>query len=366
MAKKKVEKTIGGGSFRERALSLTKLDKSSVMSESEFFDEKFFIPTEYPLLNLAMSGSVDKGLYPGVKIVAGPSRHFKTSFSLVDVSAFLKAKPNGTVLFYDNEFGTSKEYMKQFDVDIERVIHLPFKNLEELKFDMCQQLENMAKEDEGNVFMFVDSIGSAASKKEMNDAMDGNGASDMTRAKEVKSLMRIVLPWIKQKNVYSTFIAHTYQTMEMFSKQILGSGQGLMLAANNVWFIGRAQGEKDDDKNLLGYNFTIKAEKSRFVQEGKKFPISVTWENGIEKYSGLSELAEEMDIIEKVKDGRSFVYKFGELTSSPENINIDENFWNQVFTKSYFKYKLSQEFKLVKTNKNGEKVDKDTGEIVED
>jgi hypothetical protein len=336
MAKEKKERVIVKGSLKDRVLQLTSLEKSAVLSESTLFDDSEYIPTDFPLINLALSGKVDGGLYPGVHIIAGPSRHFKTSFALVEAQAFLKHKKDGLILFYDNEFGTTTSYFDSYGIDSTRVVHLPFKHVEELKFDLVKQLENLTEEDEGNVFILVDSLGSAASKKETNDAIDGNSSADMTRAKEIKSLMRIILPYIRIKRLYSTIIAHTYKTMEFISKEVLGSGQGPMLAANNVWFISRRQGEKDEDGNLEGYDFTIKAEKSRFVKEGKKFPVEVSWENGIEKYSGLAELASEFGVIDKVKEGKKPAYEYNKLKVLADDIGSHDEFWKVVFKETEF------------------------------
>ena len=41
------------------------------------------IPTDIPMLNVALSGDIDGGLTPGLTMLAGPSKHFKTSFALV-------------------------------------------------------------------------------------------------------------------------------------------------------------------------------------------------------------------------------------------------------------------------------------------
>ena len=47
-------------------------------------------PTDVPMMNVALSGSIDGGLSPGVTILAGPSKHFKSSFSLKIASAYMQ------------------------------------------------------------------------------------------------------------------------------------------------------------------------------------------------------------------------------------------------------------------------------------
>jgi hypothetical protein len=83
--------------------------------------------------------------------------------------------------------------------------------------------------------------------------------------------------------------------METFSKAIVSGGSGITYAANAVWIIGR-QTEKEG-KEVSGYNFIINIDKSRFVKEKSKIPISVTHKGGISKYSGLQDLAIEAKLI---------------------------------------------------------------------
>ena len=68
------------------------------------------------------------------------------------------------MLFYDSEFGSPQAYFKQFDIDTSRVLHTPITNVEELKFDLIGQLDNLDRKD--NVIVVIDSIGNLASKKE--------------------------------------------------------------------------------------------------------------------------------------------------------------------------------------------------------
>ena len=67
---------------------LDKLKKNStiketeVLNKSKFFNKKDMIQTTVPMINVALSGSLEGGLTPGLTVFAGPSKHFKTAFSL--------------------------------------------------------------------------------------------------------------------------------------------------------------------------------------------------------------------------------------------------------------------------------------------
>ena len=173
-------------SIMDKLKKNSKLDHTSVLSESKFFTEKDMVPTDVPMMNVALSGSIDGGLAPGLTVLAGPSKHFKTSFALIMASAYLKQYPDAALLFYDSEFGSPQAYFEQYDIDTSRVLHTPVTNVEELKFDLIGQLEALDRND--RVCVVIDSIGNLASKKELEDAINEKSVADMSRAKSLKGL----------------------------------------------------------------------------------------------------------------------------------------------------------------------------------
>ena len=185
----------------------SKLKNTEVLSESKFFNEKDMTPTDVPMVNVALSGSVDGGLAPGLTVLAGPSKHFKTSFALIMAAAYLKQNKDAVMLFYDSEFGSPETYFDQFGVDTSRVLHTPITNVEELKFDLIGQLEELDRKDK--VIVVIDSIGNLASKKELDDAMNEKSVADMSRAKALKGLFRMATPYLNMKNIPMLAVNHT-------------------------------------------------------------------------------------------------------------------------------------------------------------
>jgi hypothetical protein len=81
----------------------TTIKDSAILDKSKFFTEKDFVPTRVPMINVALSGSLDGGLIPGLTMWAGPSKHFKTAFSLLMAKAYMDKYPEAVLLFYDSE-----------------------------------------------------------------------------------------------------------------------------------------------------------------------------------------------------------------------------------------------------------------------
>jgi RecA/RadA recombinase len=272
---------------------------SAILAKSKFFNAKDMIPTAVPIINVALSGKLDGGLTPGLTMWAGPSKHFKTAFSLLMAKSYLDKYPEAALLFYDSEFGTPQSYFDSFGIDTERVLHTPLTDIEQLKFDIMAQLTQLERGDK--LIIVIDSIGNLASKKEVEDALAEKSVADMSRAKQVKSLFRMVTPHLSLKDIPMVVVNHTYMEIGMFPKAIVGGGTGSYYSADNIFIIGRQQ-EKDGTE-VTGYNFIINVEKSRYVKEKSKIPVSVSFDGGISTWSGLLDLAIESKHVVKPKNG---------------------------------------------------------------
>lgn len=278
-------------SLASRMIKAGVIDKAAVMSESEFFGNEDYISLPVPMMNVAYSGKLDGGLTPGMHMVAGPSKHFKSNLCLVMIKAFLDKYDDGLILFYDSEFGSIPEYWATMGIDVSRVIHLPIMNMEEFKFDVMKKLEEIGKGGgKDRVMIYVDSLGNLASKKELDDALKESSAADMTRAKVGKGLARMVTPYLTALKIPFIAIQHTYDTMELYSKKIVSGGQGWILSSHSIFIMGKRQ-VKQEGKPLEGFDFVMNTDKSRFIKEKSAIPITVTFEGGIDKYSGLYEVA---------------------------------------------------------------------------
>ena len=286
-------------SILEKLKKNSTIKDTAILSKSKFFNEKDLIGTPVPMINVAFSGNLNGGFAPGLTMWAGPSKHFKTAFSLLMAKAYMDKYPDAALLFYDSEFGTPIKYFETFDIDMERVVHTPLTDIEQLKFDIMQQLQEINRGDK--LIIVLDSIGNLASKKEVEDALEGKSVADMSRAKQVKSLFRMVTPHLTIKDIPMVVVNHTYKEIGMFPKDIVGGGTGSYYSADNIFILGRQQ-EKDGTE-IVGYNFIINVEKSRYVKEKSKIPVSVAFEGGINKYSGLLDIALDGGFVTKPANG---------------------------------------------------------------
>lgn len=333
-------------SIMEKLKKNSKIKTTEVLDQSKFFTEKDMVPTDVPMVNVALSGSIDGGVTPGLTVLAGPSKHFKTSFALLMAGAYLKAKEDAVMLFYDSEFGSPQAYFEQFGIDTSRVLHTPIANVEELKIDLINQLEELDRND--NVIVVIDSIGNLASKKELEDALNEKSVADMSRAKALKGLFRMCTPYLTMKNIPMLAVNHTYKEIGLFPKDIVGGGTGIYYSADNIWILGRQQDKVGTE--IKGYHFVINVEKSRYVKEKSKIPISVSWEGGVQRYSGLLDVALVGNYCTKPSNGwyARVDRETGEILEPKVRLadTLKEEFWAPIFAETDFAEFLKSQYSI--------------------
>jgi RecA/RadA recombinase len=322
------------------------ISDTATLTNSKIFGKKDVISTPIPMINVALSGDIDGGFTPGLTVLAGPSKHFKTLFALVMGASFLKKYSDGVLMFYDSEFGTPVSYFESLGIEQSRVMHTPITDIELLKSDIMNQLKGIDRKDK--VMIIVDSVGNLASRKEVEDAINEKSVADMTRAKQMKSLFRMVTPHLTIKDIPMIAVNHTYQTQEMFSKTVVSGGTGIYYSADNIWIIGRQQEKDDKTKQIEGYHFIINIEKSRYVKEKSKIPITVTYEGGINKWSGFLENALEAKLLGKPLAGRyERVDENGEFFGpryKEDDIIANDEFWHDILKTTNFKEFIHEKY----------------------
>lgn len=113
---------------------------------------------------------------------------------------------------------------------------------------------------------------------------------------------------------------------------------GGMYSANQVFIITKAQ--EKDGTDLLGYKFTINIEKSRYVREKSKFPFIVKFQGGIDRWSGLVDIALECGILTKVSAQKYAVVdmetgEVGQDTYFRKEL-VGKDFWVPILNNEHF------------------------------
>lgn len=114
---------------------------------------------------------------------------------------------------------------------------------------------------------------------------------------------------------------------------------GSYYSADNIYILGRQQ--EKDGQDLIGYNFIINVEKSRYVREKARIPVTVRFDGGISRYSGLLDMALESGHVTKPNVGwyAKVNTTTGEVESKKWRAADTESaeFWDSILADESFK-----------------------------
>ena len=200
----------------------------SVMDVSTFSEVTEWINTGNYHLNACVSGSLFGG-WPNNRSssIAGPSGTGKTFLVLNSIREAISMGYN--IIFYDSEASVDKEQMEKFGIDTARVNYQPMNTVQDFRTSVTTITRKMqdVKRAGGKIpklMIILDSAGNLATAKEINDAASGSEKSDMTRAKILKSIFRIIMTPLADLKIPFIFTNHTYQSQSFIPMSIAGGG----------------------------------------------------------------------------------------------------------------------------------------------
>ena len=159
---------------------------------------------------------------------------------------------------------------------------------------------------------------------------------------------------VGKKKVYDLSVADAEHYV--LENGVVTHNTGSYYAADNIYILGRQQ-EKDGSE-VIGYNFIINVEKSRYVKEKSKIPVCVSFEGGISKWSGLIDLALECKMVIKPSNGwyQKIDTQTGEIIEKKYRLKETDNeeFWQDIISSDRFKRFIEAKYKVSHGNIFGE------------
>ena len=317
----------------------TTLEKNTLSNVTEWID------TGCLVLNSILSGSLYGGVPKGrITIFAGDSGCGKT-FILNKILAHAQQKGMVPVIF-DTEVAVENEGAENVGLDTSNVKYVPVDTVESCRNQIMTFLDEVEKAPElhGKFIISIDSLGNLASEKEINDAGANKGAMDMgLRAKQLKSMMRIIT--YKAAVTGTTVIAsnHTYADPGALHptlvKQQAGGSGPVYMASILVQMAAKKEktdaGNTNDEaltesRNYSGVTLRMLTVKNRFIPAFLQGEAYLNFKTGLEKYSGLKDIAVSHGIIQQ----NGSTYSMGEKKLGYyKNWRNDEETWSNVLPK---------------------------------
>jgi RecA/RadA recombinase len=267
-------------------------------------DVTSFIDTGSYSFNALLSGSIFGGL-PDNKItaIAGEAATGKTFFALGICKNFLDKNKEAGVIYFESESAISKEMIVSRGVDATRMVIVPVATVQEFRNQSIKILDKYLEQPEDKrkpLMLVLDSLGMLSTTKEMEDTAEGKETRDMTRSQIVKSTFRVLTLKLGRAKVPMIMTNHTYDVIgSMYPQKEMGGGSGLKYAASSIIYLGKRK-EKDGDNQVIGNIIHCKNYKSRLTKENAQIDVRLTYKDGLDRYYGLLEIAEEAGIFKKV------------------------------------------------------------------
>jgi len=271
---------------------------SKVSDGVEAGDVSSYVDSGSYILNALISGDIYGGI-PSNKItaLAGETATGKTFFALGMVKQFLTDNPSGGVLYFESESALTKDIIESRGIDSNRMIILPVTTIQEFTHQAVKVVENHTEE--RPLMMCLDSLGMLSTTKEVGDISEGKETKDMTRAQLVKGCFRVLTLKLSKAKIPLLVTNHTYkQVGTMFPTDVMGGGSGIQYAASTIIFLSKRKEKEGTD--VVGNVIHCKNYKSRLTKENKMVDVLLRYDQGLNRYYGLLELAEDAGIFTKV------------------------------------------------------------------
>lgn len=277
--------------------------KTAIQIETDATAKRSYISTGIYILDALLAKSI---LHGGVAknritVFAGDPQ---TGKSYICYGIARNAQKEGYhIIYIDTEYSIELSDLAEYGIDTseDKCTFLRSNKIEELKVVLAQILNKLREDklkgiDIGKIMIFLDSIGQSASDKEIKDAIEGKDKTDMSRAKALKSLFRVINSDLGFLNIGLICTNHIYLTMDLFPKEVMNGGKAAEYTASTVVYLSVAKlktGEEDNDSKAsvadLGSSGVVVSAKSRKnrLAKPKKIKFEIDHTKGANPYKGL-------------------------------------------------------------------------------
>jgi recombination protein RecA len=360
LKKENTEETETIGSIDDAFKVLDDLNPSAAfLDENSLSTVKEWIDTGSMALNAIISGSLYGGIPMGrLSGFIGPESCGKT---LMANKIMANAQKKGMhVAYFDTEGALDEETAKRLGCDPSKIKHVPSELTEQCRNQIIKFLDMVVeKKLQGKVLIVIDSLGNLITTQEKKKIDEGSDTPDMgNRAKALKSMMRAITHSAAKANCPVVFTNHIYDDPSQLHPSALkkqAGGSGPLYMASVIVQMAKKTERVSDSKNkdaneettflskdINGLTLRALTTKNRFVVPFLECEMYLNFRTGLNKYSGLVEMAEAYKVIEK--QGHRYVFD-GEMLGFFKDWKTDETIWNKILPKLEEKLQKELSFK---------------------
>ena len=226
------------------------------------------------------------------------------------------------VVLFDSENALDEHWLQALDVDTspEKLLKISVsmiddvaKAISEFLKDYKANYSDLPYEEMPKLVFVVDSLGMLLTPTDVAQFEKGDMKGDMGRKpKALTALVRNTVNQIAPFPIALVATNHTYASQDMFDPDDkISGGQGFIYASSIVVAMKKLKLKEDLDGNKVstvqGIRAACKVMKSRYSKPFEGVQVKIPYETGMDPYSGLLEMLESKDIVEKVGNKLSYV-----------------------------------------------------------
>ena len=370
--KKKLDSSVF--SFKDLTNSLREINEDAyILSDSPYTKVGNFIDVGHYLLNAQISGSIFGGIPEGrITILSGESGSGKSYLCL---NASHAAQRQGyNIIWFDSENALDVDTTDRFKIKPNTFTHIPVGAVSEVTNYLANLSKTLLEKQRAGseipkILIILDSIGNLSTDKELKDSVSGSDKSDMTRAKELKKLFRVITKDLGLLKIPMLATNHVYDNVGSFIPQkIMSGGSGPIFSSSTIIQLSKAQLKEDATGPVTGIIVTSKMKKSRFTKAGIDIKFYISFYHGMNPYLGLEQFLDwdkcgigpgkiEKGVYIPEETEKDKVSKYYAVKSLGKHIKTKELYTSKIFTKEVldslepilrdkFEFKESSDYEL--------------------
>lgn len=280
---------------------------SSFLNDNSLSKVDDWIDTGCYVLNAIISGSFFGGVAVGRTTgFVGPNSSGKTL--ILNKIAANAIKKGFKILYIDSENALDELTAKRLGCDTSQIKHVPVETIEETKQVVLKFLNALIEKGlKKKVVIIIDSLGGLNTQKDLEGESNMNDMG--LKAKLMGNFLRAINSRAAKADCPVLFSNHIYDNPgEMFPSLVktqTGGKKVLYLASTLVQLSSTLQKFADSKEEESGIIDTIAGKelkalttKNRFAPEYARADMFISYQNGLDRYSGLLEMAQSLGYIQ--------------------------------------------------------------------
>jgi recombination protein RecA len=268
-----------------------------VLAESgTFVTRPKFLSTQHVWLDHVLGGGIPAGRL--TELYSKQEGEGKSSLAAHIMAEMIRR--DGLVVLIDSERGFTEERLQTFGIDLDKVVYIEPRYVEEVFDTITEILEEVESEGISDRTLIVwDSVAATPSKTQFEAEYDERTMAAQARA--LSAGLGKIMETLSKHECYILALNQTRQNIKVIfgdNTQTVG-GKGLKFYASTRIELSKSGGNIKNGDEILGFGIKALAVKNRMARPYNPAFMNFFFEKGVDTFKGLFDFLEVIDIVHK-------------------------------------------------------------------